>query len=353
MKLRKIAALSLALILAFLMAPAAAFAEAPAETVEEFTITGYYAYNLSTGVVSVKVNGVDLDESTVSAVPGSTVTVEIVLENGYEVWQNSETGEYLWWEFMTDEGWMDYDAGTSLTSAIVPSEDLLETTNEIELDFAVIPKYTAINSVTLTAPSIAEGEGYAYGEVQEENSVYYDYLPIPEVTAPADAPYDVVLAGWAVPSDDPEDMWGLGFDEPEEDVTFEKDQYYYIYAYVLATDFLEVDDPEVRRVDKTQSTKALGPDGFRVFSVDNPPQVTIKNGEYVDSVVIYETPRAVAGDISAELLVIMKVKIQDNTMPPTSDMNPAPWVWAMVLAISLAITAIYYEIADIRRAYRR
>ena len=281
----------------------------------------------------------------VKAKPGDTLTVEITLKDRYEIWRNAEDGTMLWWEWYSGEyGWKVYPAGTTATSVTLPGEEVLEESAYLQLNFAVQYKKTAISSVTLNAPVINEGEGYAYDDDEE------DCLPYPEVTVPSDAPYKVYYAGWVVPSDDPDELYGMGFCWPEEDATFEKGQDYYIYAYLVATDVYELFDK------KAEDTRTLGADGIRLFSVDNPPEITVENGELVAYYIPYDDvskseTRMIDGPSSAEMVVILKVNIpEEEELPPTSDMDPNPWVWTMVLTISAVLTAAYYEIQDMKRA---
>ena len=135
-------------------------------------------------------------------------------------------------------------------------------------------------------------------------------------------------------------MYGLGFKEAYEDVVFEAGKDYYYYVYLVAKDVME-------------QGMELGPDGIRLFSVDNPPKINVGHGVEVNHVIPIEVPknlesRAISGPASAEMLVLAKVSIP-KPAPSTADMNPGPWVWTMVLALGLVFTAVYYEIVDIRR----
>ena len=345
--MKKTAAILLSLLLVVCLIPVSVFADAPepAEAPTEFTITGWWGYSYGSEVLGVKINGEDLPKSgaSIKAAPGATLTVEVILENGFELYQYEDDDSYFWWEYdetADDIGWC--IAGTTPTQITLPGEDLLALTDELTLCFETEYKLTAINSVTINGPEIKEGEGYTIETIQEDGRTRTVATPPPEVTVPEDAPYVLVYAAWAQPSDDPNDMYGLGFKEAYEDVVFEAGKDYYYYVYLVAKDVME-------------QGMELGPDGIRLFSVDNPPKVNVGHGVEVDHIIPYkgEDPRkpesrAISGPASAEMLVLAKVSIP-KPAPSTADMNPVPWVWTMVLALGLVFTAVYYEIVDIRR----
>ena len=364
MKIKKIAAILLSLLLIICLIPASVFATTapdpedpsdPEETPTVFTITGWDGYASDGVILSVNVNGEEIPEfgAAVTAAPGETLEVEVELADGYELYQYPEDDSYFWWEYdMTVDniGWC--IAGTTPTQVTLPGEDLLALTDELTLCFDTQFKLTAITSVSIDAPEIKEGEGYTVEEIQEDEYTYYESSPAPVVTIPDDAPYVAVYAGWAQESDDPDDMYGLGYTDAYEDVVFEKDTDYYLYVYLVAKDIYGEGGPK-----GAEGTRAIGPDGLRLFSVDNPPEITIKNGELVDYVIPSFGPekaqtRAISGPASAEMLVLVKVNIP-SPAPSTSDINPSPWVWTMIVALTLVLTTAYYEIEDLRKFSRR
>ena len=405
MSIKKITAMLLALLLVFCLVPACVFATAasdpsepgttvdpsepgttageteepkePAEgkedaedeggeipKVSDFYVAAWYAYSYGDDILGCTVDGVELDNAEdfdedspiVMAKPGVTVSVEVSLKDGYELWYDEEDDAYFRWEYYSLEGRYGGScvAGSSATQVTLPGEDILADYPLLILFFATDYKLTAIDSVTLNAPVIKEGEGYAYDSEED------DCLPYPEVTVSLDAPYEVIYAGWVVPSDDPDDLYGMGFCWPEDEVTFEKGQDYYIFVELFATDIYDVYGDETDRAEgAAEATRAITANGLRLFSVDNPPKITVKNGELVDFYIPYEQPksetRMISGPASGEMLVVLKVHVpeEEEELPPTSDMNPTPWVWTMVLTLSAVLTALYYEMEDIKRAYNK
>ena len=135
MSIKKTVAVFLSLLLVLSLVPATVFAEAPEEPeVTEFTIVGWYAYNdEDNAVTSVKINGEERDKDgwTITAAPGSTVSVEITLKDGYVIYEYEEGP--LYWD--GNEDW--YEAGHSYTEAVLPGEDVLENDPELTLCFDV------------------------------------------------------------------------------------------------------------------------------------------------------------------------------------------------------------------------
>ena len=367
--MKKTLAILLSLLLVFCLVPAAVFAEAPAEEEEEiteFTVVSWNAYDDYNAIVSVKINGVDvtdgMDEFT--AAPGSTLDVEVTVRDGFELWMDSDDGSYFWWQ--EDDGYDYYFAGTSATQATLPGEEDLEDSPYIGLWFVVTVKFTAIDSVTINAPIIKEGEGYTVTEHYNEqyNYTWYSTSPAPEVTVPSGVAYEVyhgyeeMEPVWLVPNDEGKEL--DDFETAETDGVFEKGKYYYFFVCLYASDlddyWEEIEGQERGAGNAAEPTRALNPAGVRVFSVNYPPNITVKNGELVCSELYYVQPRnetrAVDGPMSAYMMAVIRVEVQDEESAPTGDMNVTPWVWTMILTLSAFLTAAYYEIADIRRFHK-
>ena len=368
MKIKKLIVMLLSMILVLSLVPATVFAEAAEEPEEpeEFEIYGWYDYGEEDVVTSVKLDGEELSgfssgiESYFFA-PEAKLSVEVTLEEGYEL-GILEDGYYFFWMIGEAEDFI--PAGKTVSEVTVPDAEYLEENTVITLcmrsvSSEVPEEISIIESVTINAPKIKVGDGYTmvehtYTYDDDHSQTYYEAEPQPEVTVPEGEPYALEwyedengarhdYAFWIIKDEDG------NYYSPDEDVVFEYNTDYYIELYLYATD-IEVmldDDPERATNDET----------FRLFCLNRPPEIIVNNGELVDYEIEFmgvrgEEMRMGYEDFSPYMWVVIKVNIPEPS-PETSDMNPNPWVWTMVLAISVVLTVAYYEIEDIRKAYKR
>ena len=338
--------------------------------VQDYEIYGYNEYNddgLSV-VKSVKLRGEELKPfgagiESLYAVPGETLKVEVVLEDGYELGV-IEDNSFFYWMIGENEEWV--SAGNKKDEVILPDVGyqsyntlitlcLRTVSSDIPEDIAVI------DSVTINAPKIKVGDGWTmvthtFDVGEGVTDSYTRAEPAPAVTVPDGAPYALE---WYIDNDGnrvDDVQWmvkeGDNFHYPDEDCTFEYDTDYYIVLYLYATD--------IDRIEEVPEERAANSDPYRLFCINRPPTITVNNGELVDYAIFGggdvarggET-RMTYGDFSPYMGVLIKVNVPSEELPPTSDMNPVPWVWTMVLALSVVLTAVYYEMEDIKRTYNK
>ena len=361
--MKKTLAILLSLLLVFCLVPAAVFAEAPTEEEEleqEYEVIGWYAYgedeesDAGDLVKSVKLNGEEIgpfgSETSFIVKPEAELSVELALEDGYEL--GTLGGYFFIW--MIGEGEAFIPAEGTKTKVIAPEEEYMDMNTVITLLFSVVSSEIPedlgiIDSVTLTAPTIKAGDKITMVEhtvtyTDGSTRTYKEAEPQPEVTVPEGAPYEVdwdlydgekVYASyWMLKDED-------GYYYPDEDFTFEYDTDYFIQVWIRATDAFSEEDLET----------------YRLFCLNRPPEVTVKNGELVD---FYVEPMYIRGaatrmtdnDFSPFLCALIKVSVPSPEPVPTGDMNVTPWVWTMILTLSAFLTAAYYEMADIRRFHK-
>ncbi len=367
MKARRILSLVMALVL---IASFSVFAYAEAGDDEQpsvFTVATYYDDGKDE-VVSVKLNGQELDDEGdgLQFEPGSALTVEITLNEGYTLGDDTyfvPSGIWIYWYgedsetddieglgvHSSDVEFVNGQKNVIKATINVPSADWLENDQYISLCFASYeegydPNAGRITKVVLNAPIIKAGEGYTVSFDEQTENVIQN--PRPNVTVPAEAVYAI----GRVNEDELSTYWLAGEGGPHpydyrvsgEDTTFENGEWYYIGVELYAVNDFDIPDPfQIEPTDPGEIGRGMrSPEepvlNFFDSNEDYWPEIEVKNGELVT----FSVQSGYYGEQYTNYLVaVIRVTPQKDS-PNTGEMNPLPYMAGIILSLSLVITII-------------
>ena len=359
---------------------------APAEPetdASEFVVFGYYDDGDFYGntVVSVKLDGTELGEANEDSIVeyltlkprqegDKGLSVEIELEEGYMLGDDEyvSSGIRIFWTALTavENQYVDNVEGLGLTdedielvdgkpnsiraTIQVPSEDALKSVQYLALAFCVTDgseeyeeECGLIKKVVINAPTIKEGDGYSIDGALA--------IPRPEVSVPDNAPYYIpedsggLRAFWLDPLEEFTEPYD--FYDATEDAVFERGQWYYIGMEIYPLQNIiggpEDDDPPV--LDSVEPETKMASYNFFALDEEYWPEVVVNNGELV-TYAVYGGNCSYGTD--AYLVAVIRVT-PDYQSPDTAEIDPLPWVAAMILSATIIITII----DDDRRRYAR
>ncbi len=368
MKTKRILSLIMALVM---VASFSVFAYADAEpepdvpAVEEFVLDGYYndGLNYDGTVQALYLNGIDIANYSdlsdpLTFEPGAEVEIELILGEGCTIGDDLEyVDPGVWFYWYGESTYTDDIEGLGVSkddieyvngelnhikaTIYVPSADWLENDVYISLCFYAYgegDKEGLITKVVINAPKIKAGEGFT---CTEEEDGFIVQTPPPAVSVDEDAPYYIQLSG-----EDPEAYWleSEGGPHPydynvcHEDTVFEDGTWYYIGIVIYPKN--EIGPIPPFQSDDPRAVKSAEAPVWNYFSPYEAewPEVVVNNGELVTFSVMggyygedYSSPY---GD--AYLVAVVRVRT-DSGSPNTGDINPVPWVMAIVLSATFIV----------------